>query len=96
MRRAEEENNYYQTQQLFGQLEQLDPMFQNLFRQIVDVRNFVESQKLQPLATKEQLNALNELTAHLDSVSKILSVDCINTIDKLGNNGLPSTEPQYM
>lgn len=85
MRRAEEENSYFQAQQLIGQLEQLGPMMQNLFAQVVDIRNFIDSQKMQPLITQKQKNSLDKVIAKMDKAAKILSIDCMNEIDNLGN-----------
>lgn len=85
MRRAEEENSYYQTQQLIGQLEQLGPMMQNLFAQMVDIRNFISSQKMQPLVKPKQKDTLDRITKHMDKIVKIISTDCLQEIDKLGN-----------
>lgn len=85
MRRAEEENTYYQSQQLVGQLEQLGPMMQNLFGQIVDIRNFISNQKSQPLINDKQKKTMDKIAGLLDDAVKIISVDCLKEIDKLGN-----------
>lgn len=87
MRRAEEENSYYQSQQLIGQLEQLGPMLQNVFEQMVNIHNFIEGQRMQPLITKKQKKSLDNINAMLNDITKTLSIDCINEIDKLGNTG---------
>lgn len=94
LRKAEEENTYYQKQLMFGELDKLEPLFMDLFKQIGYIRDFIESQKKQPLIEREQRDSLNKLVKLLDAINTRISTKVLKELDNLGI-GKNSQEDEY-
>lgn len=94
LRKAEEENTYYQKQLMFGELDKLEPLFMDLFKQIGYIRDFIESQKKQPLIEREQRDSLNKLVKLLDAINTKISTKVLKELDNLGI-GKNSQEDEY-
>ena len=84
LQRQMEINNFYEGEQMMGELDKLEPLFVDLFKQITYIKEFIESQKKQPLIKKSQYNTINKVTKMLDKANKIISVDILDELDKLG------------
>lgn len=84
LQRQMEINNFYEGEQMMGELDKLEPLFVDLFKQITYIKEFIESQKKQPLIKKSQYNTINKIAKMLDKANKIVSVDILDELDKLG------------
>ncbi len=84
MNKAMEVNNFYERQKMFGELDKLEPLFINLFKQITNIKEFLESQLSQPLINKKQTAIIKKLAKKLDKVNDIISTDVLDDLDKLG------------
>lgn len=84
LQRQMEINNFYEGEQMMGELDKLEPLFVDLFKQIIYIKEFIESQKKQPLIKKSQYNTINKIAKMLDKANKIVSVDILDELDKLG------------
>lgn len=84
MQKAMEINNFYERQQMFGELDKLEPLFVDLFKQITYIKEFLVSQEKQPLINKRQLQSIKTLAEKLDQINKLISTDILEELDKLG------------
>jgi hypothetical protein len=85
MQKAMEINNFYQRQQMFGELDKLEPLFVDLFKQITYIKEFLVSQEKQPLINKRQRQSIKTLAKKLDQINKVISTDILEELDKLGS-----------
>lgn len=84
MQKAMEINNFYERQQMFGELDKLEPLFVDLFKQITYIKEFLISQEKQPLINKRQRQSIKTLAKKLDQINKLISTDILEELDKLG------------
>ena len=84
LNKAMEINNFYERQRMFGELDKLEPLFVDLFKQITHIREFLESQTQQPLIKKNQISIIRKITKKLDKVNDIISTEVLDDLDKLG------------
>lgn len=84
MQKAMEINNFYNKQIMFGELDKLEPMLVDLFRQITHVKEFLNSQLNQPLINKKQVRSIRTIGKKLDQINKLISTDILDELDKLG------------
>lgn len=84
MQKAMEINNFYERQQMFGELDKLEPLFVDLFKQITYIKEFLVSQEKQPLINKRQHQSIKTLAKKLDQINKLISTDILEELDKLG------------
>lgn len=84
MQKAMEINNFYERQQMFGELDKLEPLFVDLFKQITYIKEFLVSQEKQPLINKRQRQSIRAISKKLDQINKVISSDVLNELDKLG------------
>ncbi len=84
LNKAMEINNFYERQKMFGELDKLEPLFVDLFKQITYIREFLESQLSQPLINKKQSSIIKNLAKKLDKINDIISTDVLDELDKLG------------
>lgn len=84
MQKAMEINNFYERQQMFGELDKLEPLFVDLFKQITYIKEFLVSQEKQPLINKRQRQSIRTLAKKLDQINKVISTDILEELDKLG------------
>jgi hypothetical protein len=84
MQKAMEINNFYERQQMFGELDKLEPLFVDLFKQITYIKEFLASQEKQPLINKRQRQSIRTLAKKLDQINKVISTDILDELDKLG------------
>lgn len=84
MQKAMEINNFYNKQIMFGELDKLEPMLVDLFRQITHVKEFLNSQLNQPLINKKQVRSIRAIGKKLDQINKLISTDILDELDKLG------------
>jgi hypothetical protein len=84
MQKAMEINNFYERQQMFGELDKLEPLFVDLFKQITYIKEFLVSQEKQPLINKRQRQSIRTLSKKLDQINKVISTDVLDELDKLG------------
>lgn len=84
MQKAMEINNFYERQVMFGELDKLEPMFVNLFRQITHIKEFLNSQLNQPLINKKQIRSIRSIDKKLDQINKVISTDILDELDNLG------------
>lgn len=95
MQKAQEYNTFYQKEQMFGELEKLEPMLVDLFKQISYITEFINSQQNQPLINKKQLESLRKIVKILNKLNTAVSTKILNELDKLGVGGENSQEKQY-
>jgi hypothetical protein len=84
LNKAMEINNFYERQKMFGELDKLEPLFVDLFKQITYIREFLESQLSQPLINKKQSSIIKNLAKKLDKINDIISSEALDELDKLG------------
>lgn len=84
LNKAMEVNNFYERQRMFGELDKLEPLFVDLFKQITNIREFLESQTRQPLIKKNQILIIRKIAKKLDKVNDIISTEVLDDLDKLG------------
>lgn len=84
MQKAMEINNFYERQQMFGELDKLEPLFVDLFKQITYIKEFLVSQEKQPLINKRQRQSIRAIAKKLDQINKVISSDILDELDKLG------------
>lgn len=84
LNKAMEVNNFYERQKMFGELDKLEPLFVDLFKQITYIREFLESQTHQPLINKKQISIIKKIAKKLDKVNDIISTEILDDLDKLG------------
>lgn len=84
LNKAMEVNNFYERQRMFGELDKLEPLFVDLFKQITHIREFLESQTHQPLIKKNQISIIRKIAKKLDKVNDIISTEVLDDLDKLG------------
>lgn len=84
LNKAMEVNNFYERQKMFGELNKLEPLFVDLFKQITYIREFLESQTHQPLINKKQISIIKKIAKKLDKVNDIISTEILDDLDKLG------------
>lgn len=84
MQKAMEINNFYERQQMFGELDKLEPLFVDLFKQITYIKEFLVSQEKQPLINKRQRQSIRAISKKLDQINKVISTDVLDELDKLG------------
>ena len=84
MQKAMEINNFYERQQMFGELDKLEPLFVDLFKQITYIKEFLVSQEKQPLINKRQRQSISAISKKLDQINKVISSDVLDELDKLG------------
>ena len=84
MQKAMEINNFYERQQMFGELDKLEPLFVDLFKQITYIKEFLVSQEKQPLINKRQRQSIRAIAKKLDQINKVISSDVLDELDKLG------------
>lgn len=84
MNKAQEINNFYEKQRMFGEFDKLEPLFVDLFKRISYIKEFLISQEKQPLIQKRHISAIKKLTKKLDSINRIISTDVLDELDKLG------------
>ena len=84
MQKAMEINNFYERQQMFGELDKLEPLFVDLFKQITYIKEFLVSQEKQPLINKRQRQSIKAIAKKLDQINKVISSDVLDELDKLG------------
>ena len=84
LNKAMEVNNFYERQKMFGELDKLEPLFVDLFKQITYIREFLESQLSQPLINKKQSSIIKNLAKKLDKINDIISSEALDELDKLG------------
>ena len=84
MQKAMEINNFYERQQMFGELDKLEPLFVDLFKQITYIKEFLVSQEKQPLINKRQRQSIRAISKKLDQINKVISSDVLDELDKLG------------
>ncbi|MBR4889872.1 MAG: hypothetical protein IKU15_00965 [Clostridia bacterium] len=84
MQKAMEINNFYERQQMFGELDKLEPLFVDLFKQITYIKEFLVSQEKQPLINKRQRQSIKAISKKLDQINKVISSDVLDELDKLG------------
>jgi hypothetical protein len=84
MQKAMEINNFYERQQMFGELDKLEPLFVDLFKQITYIKEFLVSQEKQPLINKRQRQSIRTISKKLDQINKVISTDILDELDKLG------------
>lgn len=84
LNKAMEINNFYERQKMFGELDKLEPLFVDLFKQITYIRGFLESQLSQPLINKKQSSIIKNLAKKLDKINDIISIEVLDELDSLG------------
>ena len=84
MQKAMEINNFYERQRMFGELDKLEPLFVDLFKQITYIKEFLVSQEKQPLINKRQRHSIKTLAKKLDQINRVISTDILEELDKLG------------
>lgn len=84
LNKAMEINNFYERQKMFGELDKLEPLFVDLFKQISYIREFLESQLSQPLINKKQTSTIKNLAKKLDKINDIISTEVLDELDTLG------------
>lgn len=83
MRRAEEVATFQEKLQVIGQMEKVKPMMADLFRDITMLRNFVEGEQKEPLATAEHVKTLKAMVDKFDEMNNILTTEIIPLCDEL-------------
>jgi hypothetical protein len=84
LNKAMEINNFYERQRMFGELDKLEPLFVELFKKIMNIREFLELQLSQPLINKKQTSIIKSLAKKLDKLNDIISTDVLDELDQLG------------
>lgn len=84
LNKAMEVNNFYERQKMFGELDKLEQLFVDLFKQITYIREFLESQTHQPLINKKQISIIKKIAKKLDKVNDIISTEILDDLDTLG------------
>lgn len=79
-----EDNNFFELQRMFGEFDKLEPMFIDLFKQIVYIREFLGVQLAQPLINKKQSATVKKLVKKLDKINDIISSEILDELDNLG------------
>lgn len=85
LNKAMEINNFYERQKMFGELDKLEPLFVDLFKQITYIRGFLESQLSQPLINKTQASIIKKIAKKLDNLNDIISTEILDDLDNLGD-----------
>lgn len=86
MNKAQEINNFYERQRMFGEFDKLEPLFVDLFKQISYIKEFLNTQEKQPMLQKRHLTSIRKIAKKLDSINKVISSDILEELDKLGAN----------
>ena len=68
LNKAMEINNFYERQKMFGELDKLEPLFVDLFKQIMNIKGFLEAQMSQPLIDKKQISTIRKIAKKLDKI----------------------------
>lgn len=84
MQKTQEINNFYEKQRMAGEFDKLEPLFLNLFKQIVYIKEFLSSQQHQPLINKRHIKTIHSINAKLDKINGIIGKDILADLDKLG------------
>lgn len=84
LNKAMEINNFYERQKMFGELDKLEPLFVDLFKQITHIKEFLESQLNQPLINKKQILSIRKIANKLDKINDIISTEVLDELDNLG------------
>lgn len=84
LNKAMEINNFYERQKMFGELDKLEPLFVDLFKQIMYIKGFLENQMTQPLINKKQISSIRKIAKKLDKINDIISTEVLEELDELG------------
>ena len=60
MNKAQEINNFYERQRMFGEFDKLEPLFVDLFKQISYIKEFLNTQEKQPMLQKRHLTSIRK------------------------------------
>lgn len=82
-RRAEEAAMFNEKLRLVGQLDKLEPLFTTLFRDLVDAKNFIESQSAEPLLTKKHTVTMSKMVKILDEMAQKVGEELVPLCDDL-------------
>lgn len=83
LRKAEEAATFTEQARVVGQMEQIKPQLADLYRDITSIRNFIEGQKKEPLATKKHLEVMDKMIAVFDKMNETLTNDVFELCDQL-------------
>lgn len=83
MQKTQEINNFYEKDRMAGEFDKLEPLFLNLFKQIVYIKEFLSSQEHQPLIKPRHIKAIRSINAKLDKINGIIGKDILIDLDKL-------------
>lgn len=95
LNKAMEINNFYERQKMFGELDKLEPLFIDLFKQISYIKEFIESQLSQPLINKQQSLIIKKLSKKLDKINDIISTEILDDLDELGDTKEQTPEDTF-
>ena len=95
LNKAMEINNFYERQKMFGELDKLEPLFIDLFKQISYIKEFIESQLSQPLINKQQSLIIKKLSKKLDKINYIISTEILDDLDELGDTKEKTPEDTF-
>lgn len=84
MQKTQEINNFYEKQRMAGEFDKLEPLFLNLFKQIVYIKEFLSSQEHQPLIKPRHIKTIRDINQKLDKINGIIGKDILADLDKLG------------
>lgn len=84
VRREFEDETRMQKQQTVAQIEKLEQPLFNLFRDITNIRNFIEECKTFPMVTNENIDTMEQIQEIFDGMNKEIIIKVIPLIDKLG------------
>lgn len=94
MRRAEEVATFQEKLPVIGQMEKIKPMMADLFRDITMIRNFIQQEENEPLASAEHKSTMETMITKFDEMNNILTNDIIPLCDNLAIDGaLSSNDP---
>lgn len=98
LRKAEEAATFTEKARVVGQMEQIKPQLADLYRDITSIRNFIEGQKKEPLATKEHIKVMDDMIKIFDDMNNTLTGDVFDLCDKLvveDDAGSELLDPEY-
>lgn len=81
LRRAEEAATFKEQARVVGQMEQIKPLLADLYRDITQIRNFIEGQKKEPLATQKHQKVMDKMIKVFDGMNEKLTNDVFELCD---------------
>lgn len=82
-RKAEEQATFYEQSRAVGGLDQLEPLFQTLWRDVVDIRNYLDNRRSEPTLPESAIPVLDRMTKRLDKLAEFISEKVVPLCDEL-------------